>query len=161
MKRSFFATAFTAGLIAGTLDIIAAAINYYIKTGKDPIPMLKGIAYGAIGSSATKGGIEMALLGLLIHFFIAMAFTFLFFLLAKQIPALVKIPLPIGVVYGILVWAAMRFIILPNLSHIKQKPIVGQEAVNNAIISAAIIVVCVGLPVAFLARRYVKANTLT
>ena len=90
-----------------------------------------------------------------------MAFTFLFFLLAKQIPALVKIPLPIGVVYGILVWAAMRFIILPNLSHIKQKPIVGQEAVNNAIISAAIIVVCVGLPVVFLARRYVKANALT
>ena len=82
MKRSFFATAFTAGLIAGTLDIIAAAINYYIKTGKDPIPMLKGIAYGAIGSSATKGGIEMALLGLLIHFFYCYGIHLSFFLIS-------------------------------------------------------------------------------
>jgi hypothetical protein len=52
----------------------------------------------------------------------------------------------------------MRFIILPYISRLNPKPIVGQEAIKNAAIAAAIIVVCVGIPVVLLARKYVKGK---
>ena len=158
MKRSFFASALTAGLIAGTLDIIAACLNAYLKNDTTPAQVLKGIASGAFGKEAISGGPVMAGWGLLFHFIIALSFTFFFFFLAKQRPGLVKYPLLTGILYGVVVWATMRFIVLPYLSTLNPKPIVGSEAIKNAIIAATIIVVCVGIPVSFLARRYVKAK---
>ena len=158
MRKSFFTSALLAGLIAGALDIVAACLNAYIKTNTGPMQVLRGIASGAFGKEAITGGPMMAVWGLIIHFIIAISFTFLFFFLAKQIPSLVKYPLLIGVIYGVLVWAAMRFIVLPYLSTLNPRPIAGSEAIKNAVIAAAIIVACVGIPVAFLARRYVKAN---
>ena len=158
MRRSFFASALTAGLIAGALDIIAACIHAYIKNDTPPINVLKGVASGAFDPKTFSNGTLLAVCGLLIHFFIAISFTFFFFLLAKQIPSLVKYPILPGIIYGILVWAAMRFIILPNLSRLNPKPIVGKEAITNAAIAAGIIVVCVGIPVALLARKYVKGK---
>ena len=158
MRRSFFASALTAGLIAGTLDIIGACLNAYIKNDTPPMQVLKGVASGAFDPKTFSSETLLAVCGLLVHFFIAISFTFLFFILAKQIPSLVKYPIPIGILYGIFVWAAMRFIILPNLSRLKLRPIVGEEAIKNAAIAAGIIVVCVGIPVALLARKYVKAK---
>ena len=158
MRRTFFASALTAGLIAGTLDIIAACINAYIKTDTAPIQVLKGVASGAFDPTTFSNGTLLAVCGLLIHFFIAISFTFFFFLLAKQFPSLIKYPIPIGILYGILVWGTMRFIILPYVSRLNPKPIVGKEAITNAVINAGIIVVCVGIPVVLLARRYVKGK---
>ncbi|HWN89024.1 MAG TPA: hypothetical protein VNM35_08170, partial [Chitinophagaceae bacterium] len=77
---------------------------------------------------------------------------------AKQFPSLVKYPVPIAILYGIFVWSAMRFIILPYLSRITPKPIIGNEAVINAIIGAVILMICIGLPNALLAKRYLKEN---
>lgn len=158
MRRSFLTSALTAGLIAGTLDIIAACLNAYIKNDTPPLQVLKGVASGAFDPMAFSNGTLLAVLGLLIHFFVAIAFTFFFFALAKQFPSLINYPIPIGILYGIFVWASMRFIILPYLSRLNPKPIVGKEALTNAAIAAGIIVVCVGIPVALLARKYVKVK---
>ncbi|HET9747074.1 MAG TPA: hypothetical protein VFP97_15265, partial [Chitinophagaceae bacterium] len=68
---------------------------------------------------------------------------------------------PIAIVYGIFVWLFMRYVVLNYISTIKIRPIGGQEATINAIIAAGILIVCIGLPNAFLARKYVKANHLT
>ena len=157
MRRSFFASALTAGLIAGILDITAACLQAYLKTGTPPLKVLTYVGSGAIDPKTLSSNL-LALFGLLVHFFIAISFTFLFFFLAKQIPSLVKYPIPIGILYGVFVWGAMRFIILPYISRLKLKPIEGSEAIRNAAIAAAIIVVCVGIPVAFLAKRYVRAK---
>ena len=161
MRRSFFTSALTAGLVAGALDIIAACIQAYLKSGTTPSQVLKYVASGGLGKDALTGGAMMAFWGLVFHFIIAISFTFLFFFLAKMIPSLVKYPILIGILYGVFVWSAMRFIILPYVSTLNPKPIVGSEAIKNAMIAAAIIVACVGIPVAFLARRYVRANALT
>ena len=156
MKRSFFASALTAGLVAGILDIIAACIQAYLKTGTMPSQVLKYVASGAVDPKTFSNDTTLAAIGLLVHFIIAISFTFFFFFLAKQIPLLVKYPILIGILYGVFVWGTMRFIILPYISRLNPKPIVGQEAIKNAVIAAAIIVVCVGIPVALLARRYVR-----
>jgi len=159
MRRSFFSSALIAGLIAGTLDIIGACISAYIKNDKvTPTKVLNYIASGAFDPTSYSSPAMQTASGLIIHFFIAISFTFLFFLLAKQIPSLVKYPIPIGILYGIFVWAAMRFVILAYLSRHEQKPIVTGEDFKNAAIAAGILVVCVGIPVAFLARRYVRSS---
>ena len=161
MRKSFFASALIAGLIAGVLDITAACLQAYMKSGTTPTQVLKYVASGAVDPKTFSNDTILAALGLLVHFIIAISFTFFFFFLAKQIPVLVKYPIPIGILYGVFVWAAMRFIILPYISRLNPKPIIGQEAIKNAAIAAAILVVCIGIPVAFLARKYIRANALT
>ena len=158
MKRSFFASALTAGLFAGTLDIIAACTQAYLKTNTMPSQVLKYVASGAVDPKNFSNDTMLAVVGLLVHFTIAILFTFFFFFLAKQIPSLVKYPILIGILYGVFVWGTMRFIILPYISRLNPKPIVGEEAIKNAAIAAAIIVVCVGIPVVLLARRYFKTK---
>jgi uncharacterized membrane protein YagU involved in acid resistance len=158
MRKSFFASALTAGLIAGALDITAAAIFSYTKFDRDPITMLKGIAKGAFGDAATSGGTMMAVWGLIFHFIIAISFTFFFFFLVKLVPSLLKYPIPIGILYGVFVWGTMRFIILPYLSRITPKPIVTEDDFINAAINAGILVICIGIPVALLARKYVRGR---
>ena len=158
MRKSFFASALTAGLIAGALDITAACLQAYLKNGTAPTQVLRYVASGAVDPKTFSSPALLALVGLLVHFFIAISFTFFFFFLAKLIPSLVKYPIPIGILYGIFVWGTMRFIILPYISRLNPKPIVGQEAIKNAAIAAAIIVVCVGIPVVLLARRYFRTK---
>lgn len=161
MKRSFFASALTAGLVAGALNITGACISAYLKTDTSPIQVLQYIGSGAVDPRTISSPALLALLGLVLHFFIAISFTFLFFIFAKQIPALVKYPVPAGILYGIFVWAAMRFVILTNFSRHTQRPIESTEAIKNAAIAAGILILCVGIPVAFFARKYVRANVLT
>ena len=156
MRKSFFASALTAGLIAGALDITAACIHAYIRNNTTPLQVLKGVASGAFDPKTFSNGTLLAACGLVTHFIIAISFTFFFFFLAKQFPSLVKYPVPIAILYGIFVWSAMRFIILPYLSRITPKPIIGNEAVINAIIGAVILMICIGLPNALLAKRYLK-----
>jgi len=158
MRRSFFASALTAGLIAGALDITAACIQAYLKTSTPPIKVLQYVASGAVDPKNFSNETMLAAIGLLVHFIIAISFTFFFFFLAKQIPSLVKYPIPIGILYGVFVWGTMRFLILPYISRLNPKPIVGSEAIKNAAIAAAIIVVCVGIPVVLLARKYVRGK---
>ena len=157
MRKSFFTSALTAGLIAGALDITAACIHAYIRNGTTPMQVLKGVASGAVDPKTFSSATLLAILGLIVHFIIALSFTFFFFFLAKQIPSLVKYPLLIGILYGVFVWGTMRFIILKYISRLNLKPIVGQEAIKNAIIAAAIIVVCVGIPIGLFARKYIKS----
>lgn len=157
MKRSFFVSALTAGLVAGALDIIGACISAYIKGGTTPMQVLRYVASGAVDPKTFSSPALLALFGLLVHFFIAISFTFFFFFLAKQIPSFVKYPIPIGILYGLFVWATMRFIILVNFSRHKQKPIEGTEAFKNAAIAAGIIVICIGIPVVLFARKYIKS----
>jgi len=160
MRRSFFASALTAGLIAGILDITAACIHAYIRNGTTPYKVLRFIASGAFGKESANEN-TMILYGLLFHFLIAISFTFFFFFLARLIPSLIKYPIPIAIAYGAFVWLFMRYIVLNYISTINIRPIVGKEATINAIIGAVILMICIGLPNAFLARKYVRANALS
>jgi hypothetical protein len=160
MRRSFFASALVVGLIAGILDITAACIHAYLRNGTKPEGVLRFIASGVFGKESANGNM-MILYGLLFHFLIAISFTFFFFLLVRMIPSLVKYPIPIAILYGAFVWLIMRYIVLNYISTIKVSPVVGKEAITHAIIGAVILMICIGLPNAFLARRYLKANILS
>jgi hypothetical protein len=59
-----------AGLLCGTMDIIAAFVVYG-AFGLQPLRILKGIAAGLLGPSAFQGGNGIAVLGLACHFTVA------------------------------------------------------------------------------------------
>ena len=77
MRKSFFASALIAGVIAGALDIAAAFIHAYLARGTQPEQVLRYIASGVFGKEAANGNM-MIVWGLLFHFLIAISFTFSF-----------------------------------------------------------------------------------
>lgn len=155
MNRSIFINTVSTGLIVGTLDILAAMVHYFIKTGKNGLNVLKFVASGVFGNSAFTGGNDMMLYGLLFHYCIALTFTFFFFGIYSKIPALSKHNVLTGIGYGIFIWLIMQRIVVP-LSNTPKAPF---DAVN-ALIGASILILCIGLPLSFMAHRIKKQNAL-
>ena len=133
-------------LLVGLLDITAACLQFYFKTGKVPVPVLKFIANGLFGKRALSGGSEMILAGLIIHFLIAMTFTFVFFILISKVSLLRKNRLLTGLLYGTFVWFVMNILVWPITKLPHRNP-----NLENDLAAIVILIVCIGLPLAFLA----------
>jgi uncharacterized membrane protein YagU involved in acid resistance len=134
-------------LIAGTLDI-ADALLFFGYRGTPPKVLLQAIATGLIGRSALKLGLEGALLGLAIHYCITLAWATLFVIVSLSWHDLRAHPVISGLVYGLLIYAAMTYLVLPHTHAIgsrKFNPIVFANAV-------AALIFCMGLPIATVNR---------
>jgi hypothetical protein len=142
-------TVVKAGLLAGTLDILLAFLQYYIKTGKSPLIVLKFIASAIYGKTAFTGGAPMAALGLSLHYLIAFCWTILFFLLYPSGKRLFKNPFLLAFVYGIVVWLVMNLVILP-FTNIPRPVFKWAPALTGAFI----LVIAIGLPLSIIARAY-------
>ncbi|MES2650238.1 MAG: hypothetical protein V4663_00790 [Bacteroidota bacterium] len=142
-----------AGLIVGSLDIIAACIQFYSKTQKNPIVVLNFIASGVFGKDAFTGGAKMAAFGLFFHYLIAFGFTLLFFILYPKIKPFIKSKLLLGTVYGLFIWLTMQFLIVP----LSQAPAM-KISFQSATIAIFILIVCIGIPLALLAKNGDKEN---
>ena len=148
--RTLAATVVKAGLLVGTLDIGAAFLLYTLQTGgKPPWVVLQFIASGLFGPAAFAGGMRMHAAGLLLHYCIAFAFTLFFFRIFPSLKRRVGHTLLIGVGYGLFTWAVMNLVVVP-LSGTPRQPF----ALGNALINAAILVVCMGVPLAAMAHAY-------
>ena len=101
-----------ATLVAGTLDILSACV-YTLIAGRAPINMLKGLASAILGNDAVKGGIGVALVGLLLHFAIMAVMVAFFVIAANRLPVLKARWLLAGIAYGVGLWAVMNLIVLP------------------------------------------------
>jgi uncharacterized membrane protein YagU involved in acid resistance len=142
-----------AGLIAGTLDISDALIFYGLR-GVPPIRILQGIASGLLGRSAFSQGMRSALLGLALHFFIAYTVAAIYIVASRKLP-LFRHPFLYGTFYGIGVYAVMNYIVLP-LSKIGPRP---HPPLVPFINGVAALIVCIGIPIALIARRCVPQKT--
>jgi hypothetical protein len=136
----------TAGLIAGTLDLLTASAVAKLN----PVIVCQYIASGAFGSKdAFAGGYGMALWGLMFHYLIAYSWTTLFFLIYPKIKILSRSRVLAGLGYGVVVWIVMNKIVVP-MSLINQRPFDLVSAAKQM----AILMVMIGLPVSFLAHRF-------
>lgn len=142
-----------AGIIAGTLDGLAAAIIYFLRTGKNPLAVYRFIASGIFGQEALSGGTSMALLGIFFHYGIAFGWTLLFFRVCLKLSFLLKNWIVSGIAYGLVVWLSMNLIVLP-LSRVPSSTI----TLSSAIIGISVLMVCIGLPIAFIANKYYQKN---
>lgn len=141
------------GLLAGTLDILSACLQAYIARAITPETVLRFIASGAFGKPAFTGGWEMPLVGLLFHYIIAYSFTILFFLVYPSIKLLSKSIVLTAIVYGIFIFVVMNLLVLP-LTRVTRTPI----KFDKAAIATFILIVAIGLPLSFFARKFYRHN---
>ena len=150
-----FQTILAATLIAGSLDITAAFISVYVR-GTHPIKVLYYVASGVFGrETAYNSGWGMALLGLIFHYLIALLFSLFLFFVYPSLKSWLKNKIFIGVLYGIFVWAIMNKIVVP-LSNTPP----GKPNLQSMIIACAILVVCIGIPIAWIVDRFYSRRTI-
>lgn len=114
MKNGLAATV-AGGLIGGALDITYAFIAFGpLSYGVTPMQVLQSVAAGAIGREAARAGEwGTALLGLGLHFLIAIGMAAVFVAAASMLKVLRTRALLCGFLYGFLLYVAMNYIIVP------------------------------------------------
>ena len=136
-----------ATLISGTLDILLA-IALTLFYGREASNMLRFVASGPF-PSATGMGSAGAILGLVVHFALMALMAAVFMGLARLRPALLDTPWRTGLAYGVLTYFAMNWAVVPLRFGVPLPP----SGVSVATQLFAHIVL-VGLPFAFIARRF-------
>ena len=139
------------GLIAGTLDIVAACLTAWLRAGTSPVRVFQFIASGLLGAASFTGGTKTAVLGLALHFLIATVATIVFYFASRNLLFLIERPITAGLLYGVAVYAFMNFVVIP-LSAVSQRPV----PLSGRIIGLLVIMFCVGLPIALIVRRFSK-----
>lgn len=141
-----FPAIFVGGGIVGALDLIYAILVY---SPQKPILIPQTIASGVLGMKSFSGGRETAVLGVFLHFLIALSAATVYYLASRRLEILVHHAILFGLLYGALVYAVMHLIVLP-LSAVPKgnMPLVYQacEFVEHWF--------CVGLPIALSVRHY-------
>lgn len=149
--KNLFTAILLTGLVAGTLDGLAAIANYLILGGKKPEIIFKYIASGVFGKKAYSSGPIMIVWGVLFHFLIAYGLTVFYFWLYPRVQWLRQQPVVAGLLYGVFAWIMTTRVIIPYLSKINQKPFVFTW---DTAISIAILMVFIGLPVSLMTKKH-------
>jgi len=102
------------GLIAGTLDIGAAALI----NGRSPLVILLVIASGLLGKASFQGGLPAVILGLLLQWLMIAA---IYVLVSNRIGELKQHWIAGGLAYGVGVFVVMNYVVVP-LSEIGRIP---------------------------------------
>ena len=154
-QRSFFQSVLKSGLIVALLDGTAACVNAYLQRKVGPLAVFRYVASGAFGRDALTGGWDMVLWGLFFHFFVATAWTFLFYLLFTRVKVLQLNKIYVGIVYGVFVWLGMNFIVLP-LSNVP--PLTYR--LMPTLIMIGIHMFVIGLTISILANQYFSSKKI-
>jgi len=147
--KSLFIAILMTGLLAGSLDALSATVNFWVHGQKDSARIWRFVASAALGPSVRTGGMGIVLLGLFFHYLVALSFTTFYFLLYPKMPVLAKNKIVSGLLYGIFVWIVMNLVVVP-LSYIGKFPSTLESVITNILI----LMVMIGLPVAWGAARY-------
>lgn len=137
------------GLVAGAADIAFACIYWALARGVAPERILQSVASGVLGTASFSGGWATAGLGLALHFFITLVMSWVYFAASRSLPTLWQRPIAMGALYGLLLYGAMNFVVVP-LSN------AAGGGVRNDLwtwLGIAAHVVLVGIPIALATRR--------
>lgn len=135
--------------VSGTLDILSAFFFGGIG-GVGPGKILRYVASGPFGDSMRDGGSLAAIAGLGVHFTLMAIMVSLFFLIASRFDIVRRKWFIAGPLYGILIYLVMYWIVVPM--RFGTTPKTDLWSVGNALFSH---IVCVGLPMAFIASRMI------
>ena len=141
------------GLLTGALDITAAFVVYGAM-GLPPMRLLQGIASGLLGRDAFSGGRATALLGFFLEFVIATGAAATYVVCCRWFRFLIRRPFVAGPLYGIAVYWVMQLVVLPLSRYVHHS-----FSLKIAWIGIVIHMVCVGLPIAMVARRFAAAGS--
>lgn len=152
-KSNAYRIILTGGLIAGVLDITAACVNGGLR-GLSPLRILQSVASGLLGRGAFEGGVPTAVLGLLLHFFIATTWTAVFYVASRKLAMLAERSLIFGPLFGTAVFFFMGSIVVP----LSAAPFKIPYTMPALAIGLLIHIFCVGLPIAIVVRKFVLSK---
>lgn len=98
-----------AGFTAGTIDIGAAALIYWLN----PIIILHSIASGLLGKASYFEGARSALLGLVLQWGMSLIIAAIYVLAARRLRWLTVAWFRGGLTYGIIIFIVMNYIVVP------------------------------------------------
>ncbi len=148
-ERSIARAWVTAWLLVGVCDLTAACLHagYF---GARPTRVFHAVASGLIGrEAAIAGGTKTALLGILLHFFIAFGVAGTYLGVSRFWSFLRERPFLAGPLYGVTVYWFMQLVVIP-LSAITPRP----QDWSNRWVAIGIHIVCVGLTTAWAVSRF-------
>ena len=138
------------GSLAGLADFIYPTVKA-LMAGNPWFKPWKGVASGLLGQAARDGGVEMAILGALLHFFICISAAFILYFVVKNVKFLPRHWVPLAIIHGLAVLVAMNYVIVP-LSQIG----IVLYPLKTLHISAFWHIVLVGIPTAFFVSRALR-----
>ena len=137
---------FVGGLIVGVLDLTYAIVVY---SPRKPILVPQTIASGVLGTNSYNGGAQSAVVGVILHFVIALGAATVYYVASRYLPFLIERAVLCGIVYGALVYLFMHVVVLPlSAAPHGHMPFVykAAEFVEHWF--------CVGLPISLSVRHY-------
>ncbi len=137
------------GLIAGTLDISENLIFNAFRH-ITPIMIFQYIASGLTGRWAFSAGVASVVLGVGIHYSIALIWTAVYYGASRWWGVLARKPVVCGLVYGAVVYLIMNFVVLPltRVPHAR-----AAMTLASRISGVLALLLCIGLTIALLVRR--------
>ena len=121
-KRDTMARLVRAGLLTGIVDGLFSSVLSAFFYGSTVSRLWQGVASVLLGSDALNGGRRTALIGLLMHFGVAFAWSavFLFLLLRwewiRGLLASRHGVLKVAALYGPFIWMVMSLVVIPALT---------------------------------------------
>ena len=135
--------------VSGTLDILFAMI-LTVAFGREIPNMLRFVASGPF-PAATAMGTSGAILGLVVHFVLMAIMATALVLLLRWKPERLDTPLRAGLAYGVLTYFIMNWLVVPLRFHTPLPP-----KTLSIVTQAFAHLVLVGIPMAYIAARYLK-----
>ncbi len=142
------------GLVAGTLDITDALV-FYGSRGTTPTMLFQYIASGLIGMNSFRDGLASVVLGVVLHYGIALGWTAVFYAASRKFSVLCRRPVISGLLYGGAVYLFMNWIVLPlsGVPHVRSA-IPTADRINGVLA----VVLLIGLTISLLVCRYLGAG---
>jgi hypothetical protein len=115
LVRAWLLTAIIDGLFSGVL-----AQFFY---GSTAARLFQGVASTLLGPAAMDGGTRTALVGLAMHFGVALGWSTVFLLAYERVAALRRATaapggvIAVAAVYGPMIWLVMSLLVIPTLRH--------------------------------------------
>src|ERR1700745_2893548 len=131
---AILAATLACAILAATAASLQAAVTLKVK----PQRVFQGVASGLLGPRALEGGAGTAILGLTLHFLIALIISTIYVLAAQRLSSLLDHPLIAGGLYGIAVYLVMFYVVLP-LSRRAKRPFNLKFALTQLVIHIVII----------------------
>lgn len=141
------------GVIVGVIDLLYAILVY---SPHRPILIPQTIASGVLGMKSYDGGAQTAVLGVILHFVIALGAATVYYVASGKLQFLLDHPVISGLVFGALVYFFMHYVVLPlSAAPHRHMPFIYKacEFVEHWF--------CVGLPIALSVRHYSRVQRST
>lgn len=111
------------------------------------------MAAGLLGPISFEGGWATAVMGLLLHYFIAGSIAAMYYLVARRWALLWRWPLLSGAAYGLLLYAVMNYVVVPLSA---ARP--GSKDPLWISLTVLVHMGLIGIPCALVARRAIRGR---